>query len=63
MAESVLWAAEPPDEERDEADDVEVHGDVDDSFAARRLRRWLRGMFGGEPERAPERDADDEGSG
>jgi hypothetical protein len=59
MAESVLWAAEPPDEERDETEEVESHGDVDKSFAARRLRRWLRGMFGGERKPA-EREADEE---
>jgi hypothetical protein len=46
---SVLWA-ETPDEDREEAaPEAEAHGDVDDSFAARRLRRWLRGMFGGKP--------------
>jgi hypothetical protein len=57
---SVLWA-ETPDEEREEPGETEAHGEVDDSFAARRLRRWLRGMFGGKaapegeaPERKPE---------
>jgi hypothetical protein len=57
---SVLWA-ETPDDERDEAAETEAHGAVDESFAARRLRRWLRGMFGGQaapegeaPEREPE---------
>ena len=45
---SVLWA-ETPDEEREEADETEGHGDVDESFAARRLRRWIKGMFGGKP--------------
>ena len=45
---SVLWA-EPPDEETgDDGEDAVAHGDVDESFAARRLRRWLKGMFGGE---------------
>jgi hypothetical protein len=55
---SVLWA-ETPDDERDEAAETEAHGAVDESFAARRLRRWLRGMFGGQaaPEgKAPERE-------
>lgn len=46
--ESVLWA-ETPDDERDETE-TEAHGAVDESFAVRRLRRWLRGMFGGAPE-------------
>jgi hypothetical protein len=45
---AVLWA-ETPDEDRDETPDCEAHGDVDESFAARRLRRWLKGMFGGKP--------------
>jgi hypothetical protein len=43
---SVLWA-ETPDEE--ETPECEAHGDVDESFAARRLRRWIKGMFGGKP--------------
>jgi hypothetical protein len=58
---AVLWA-ETPDDEREETADTEAHGAVDESFAARRLRRWLRGMFGGgqaapegeAPEREPE---------
>jgi hypothetical protein len=50
MAGSVLWA-ETPDEDRDEAEGNEA-ADVDESFAARRLRRWIKGMFGGTP--APE---------
>jgi hypothetical protein len=42
---SVRWA-EPPEEEPE----VEAHdAAVDESFATRRLRRWLAGMFGGEP--------------
>jgi hypothetical protein len=49
---SVLWA-ETPDEEGDEADQVERPGEVDESFAARRLRRWIRGMFGGKPVEEP----------
>jgi hypothetical protein len=44
----VVWA-EAPDDDGDEAADTEAHGGVDDSFATRRLRRWLRGMFGGGP--------------
>jgi hypothetical protein len=57
---SVLWT-ETPDDDRDETDEIEAHGRVDESFAARRLRYWLRGMFGGKqaqqdepPEREPE---------
>jgi hypothetical protein len=52
---SVLWA-ETPDEDREEAPESEAHGDVDESFAARRLRRWIKGMFGGEPKAAAEPD-------
>jgi hypothetical protein len=47
---SVLWA-ETPDEDGEEAPESEAHGDVDESFAARRLRRWIKGMFGGEAAR------------
>jgi hypothetical protein len=54
---SVLWA-ETPDEDRDEASEPEAQGEVDESFAARRLRRWLKGMFGGRPQSGPS-----EGSG
>jgi hypothetical protein len=43
---SVLWA-ETPDEDGADLPEAEAH--VDDSFAARRLRRWLKGMFGGKP--------------
>jgi hypothetical protein len=51
----VVWA-ETPDEDRDEPADMELHGEVDETFASRRLRRWLRGMFGGgqAPEKPPE---------
>jgi hypothetical protein len=45
----VLWA-ETPDDEAD-GKETEAHGAVDESFPARRLRRWINGMFGGEPER------------
>jgi hypothetical protein len=54
---SVRWA-EPPDEERE----VEAHdAEVDESFAARKLRRWITGMFGGKPlseEEPPESESD-----
>ena len=56
---SVLWA-ETPDDDRDEAPESEAHGDVDESFAARRLRRWLKGMFGGKPAPATEPEPDRE---
>jgi hypothetical protein len=49
---SVLWA-ETPDEDRDDGPESEAHGDVDESFAARRLRRWIKGMFGGKPTPPP----------
>ena len=45
----VLWAEIPEDGDGDDTPDCEAHGAVDDSFAARRLRRWLKGMFGGKP--------------
>jgi hypothetical protein len=50
---AVLWA-ETPDDDRDETPDCEAHGDVDETFAARRLRRWIKGMFGGKPTAGPE---------
>jgi hypothetical protein len=50
----VVWA-EAPDDDKNEAADTEAHGEVDETFASRRLRRWLRGMFGGNaPEKPPE---------
>jgi hypothetical protein len=42
----VVWA-EASDDDGGEAPDTEAHGEVDETFASRRLRRWLRGMFGG----------------
>ena len=58
---SVLWSETPSDEDWDEADKTEADGDVDESFAARRLRRWLKGMFGGKPPAAePELDREPE---
>src|SRR4051794_35486696 len=44
----VVWA-ETPDEDGKEAEDTQAHGGVDETFAVRRLRRWLKGMFGGNP--------------
>ena len=52
---SVLWA-ETPDEDREESSDSGSHGAVDESLAARRLSRWIKGMFGGEPKTAAERE-------
>jgi hypothetical protein len=54
---AVVWA-ETPDDDRDPAADTEAHGEVDETFASRRLQRWLRGMFGGgrAPEQPPEDD-------
>ena len=52
---SIRWAEVPEDERREDGDDTEAHGaSVDDTFAARRLRRWLRGMFGGEDDSTDE---------
>jgi hypothetical protein len=50
---SMVWA-EASDEDQDEAQEAEAHGGVDESFAQRRLRRWLKAMFGGrERDEAP----------
>ena len=54
---AVVWA-ETPDDGREEAADTEAHGEVDETFASRRLKRWLRGMFGGG--RAAEKPPEDE---
>jgi hypothetical protein len=54
---AVVWA-EASDDDRDEPTDTQAHGEVDETFAARRLRRWLRGMFGGG--QAAETPGDDE---
>jgi len=55
---SVVWA-DASDDEGDDADDTEAHGAVDETFAERRLRRWLKGMFGGRLEQ-PDEPADRE---
>jgi hypothetical protein len=44
---SVLWA-EPPDDSADDSPETEAHRALDDAVTQRRLRRWLKGMFGGE---------------
>jgi hypothetical protein len=53
----VVWA-ETPEDDRGDAAETEAHGEVDETFASRRLKRWLRGMFGGGPgtEKPPEDD-------
>jgi hypothetical protein len=43
---AVLWA-ESSGDATDEDGETEAHGEIDETFAARRLGRWLRGMFGG----------------
>ena len=53
---AVVWA-ETPEGEGDDAE-TEAHGEVDKTFASRKLRRWLKGMFGGGP--ASAQPADDE---
>ena len=50
---AVLWA-ETPDDNREETPEAEAHGEVDESFAARRLRRWIKGMVGGAAKRPDE---------
>ena len=42
---AVFWA-EAPEDDADEAE-TEAPGEVDATFASRKLRRWLKGMFGG----------------
>ncbi len=56
---AVVWA-ETSDDDRDDAAETEAHGGVDETFASRRLRRWLRGMFGGgqAADRPPEEEQD-----
>jgi hypothetical protein len=43
--ESVVWA-EPPEGESAEVAQDEKAGELDESLAMRRLKRWLSGMFG-----------------
>ena len=45
---AVVWTKVPEDDAGDGAE-TEAHGAVDETFASRRLRRWLKGMFGGAP--------------
>jgi hypothetical protein len=53
---AVFWA-EAPKDDGDEAE-TEAQGEVDETFASRKLRRWLKGMFGGGP--APTKTPDDD---
>jgi hypothetical protein len=56
----VVWA-EAPEDDGEDARETEAHGDVDETFASRRLGRWLKGMFGGSPrdESPPEHEPED----
>ena len=42
---AVVWAEAPEDDGEDA--ETEAPGEVDETFASRKLRRWLKGMFGG----------------
>jgi hypothetical protein len=44
---SIAWAEADDAPEDDEAAEVELSDAEVEDIAARRLRRWLRGMFGG----------------
>jgi hypothetical protein len=44
---AVLWS-EPSDDPGDDRPETEAHRALDEAVAQRRLRRWLKGMFGGE---------------
>jgi hypothetical protein len=54
---SVLWS-ETPDESREETERPDS-AEVDESFAQRRLRRWIKGMFGGKPKEDDDRGNDE----
>jgi hypothetical protein len=55
---AVLWA-EPPDDSADNRPETEAHRALDDAVTQRRLRRWLKGMFGGDGERDGENNEHD----
>jgi hypothetical protein len=55
---AVFWA-EAPEDDADEAE-TEASGKVDETFASRKLRRWLKGMFGGGPAAAKPPDDEQE---
>jgi len=42
---AVVWAEAPEDDGEDA--ETEAPGEVDETFASRKLGRWLKGMFGG----------------
>ena len=46
MIDSVTWA-EIPDGDAEDAQEETQEAEVDETLATRRLRHWLRGMFGG----------------
>jgi hypothetical protein len=51
-----VWA-EAPEDDWEEAGETEAHGQVDETLASRRLKRWLKGMFGGaSPDDEPPRE-------
>ena len=51
--ESVVWT-QPPEGEQAAQEREEQEGELDETFALRRLQRWLSGMFG-----VPRREPDD----
>lgn len=58
---SVVWSGSSgEDEESADAEPQQPRGEVDETFAARRLRRWLKGMFGGGPVNGSEPGPDEE---
>jgi hypothetical protein len=57
VKDAVVWAQPPGgNDPAAEEDRDEKEGELDESFAMRRLRRWLSGMFG-----VPSRDPDENG--
>ena len=59
MNASVVWV-ETPDDDAAEDPREEREAEVDESLATRRLRHWLRGMFGGRSGEPPNTSADDD---
>jgi hypothetical protein len=52
---SIRWADVPADDDGEDSEDTQAHGGVvDETVAERRLRRWLKGMFGGKEKQTPE---------
>jgi hypothetical protein len=56
---AVVWA-DASDDEQNEPGETEAHGGVDETLAERRLRRWIRAMFGGHQEVPDEQSDRDE---